>query len=205
MNGLLLKDWIYLRRTIVMVTVVIVFCMVLFVPWGVSSAEFLVAAAMVLFLPVTAMTMDTSSRWERYALSLPLSRREILAARYVFSCLCLGAAAVICGAAAAGSVVFLGGYDLLGVSPLIWWAGCTGAALLMLDLLLAVYFVYRVNVGILLFLVLCFVPTAAVYWHDLLTPDVFGVIAALLAILGLAGLWVSWRVSLRAFERWDVT
>lgn len=42
MNGLLLKDWIYLRRTIVMVTVVIVFCMVLFVPWGVSSAEFLV-------------------------------------------------------------------------------------------------------------------------------------------------------------------
>ncbi|MCQ2356055.1 MAG: hypothetical protein MJ014_03405 [Methanocorpusculum sp.] len=51
----------------------------------------------------------------------------------------------------------------------VWWAGCTGAALLMLDLLLAVYFVYRMNVGILLFLVLCFVPTTTVYRHDLRT------------------------------------
>ena len=203
MNGLLLKDWIYLRPAIILMIIVIVFCMVLFVPWGVSSAAFLVAAAMVLLLPVNAMTMDTSSRWDRYALSLPLSRREILAARYVFSCLCLGAAALICGAAVAGSVVFLNGYDLLGVSPLVWWTGCTGAARLMLDLLLAVYFVYRMNVGILLFLVLCFVPTATVYWHNLLTPDVFGIIAVLLAVLGPAGLWVSWRVSLRAFERWD--
>lgn len=140
----------------------------------------------------------------RYALSLPLSHREILGTRYAFSCLCLGAAALICGAAAAGSVVFLNGYDLCWESRhWFWWAGCTGAALLMLDLLLAVYFVYRMNVGILLFLVLCFVPTATVYWHDLLTPDVFGVIAVLLAVLGPAGLWVSWRVSLRAFERWD--
>ncbi len=70
MNGLLLKDWIYLRPAIVLMIVVIVFCMVLFIPWGVSSAAFLVAAAMVLLLPVNAMTMDTSSRWDRYALSL---------------------------------------------------------------------------------------------------------------------------------------
>ncbi len=205
MNGLLLKDWIYLRPAIGMMAVVIVVCMVLFVPWGVSSVAFLVATAMVLLLPVNAMTLDTSSRWERYALALPLSRREILAARYVFSCLCLGAAALVCGAAAVGSVVFLNGYDLLGVSPLVWWNGCVGVALLMLDLMLAVYFVYRMNVGILLFLVLCFAPIAAVYWRHLLISEMLGVWAGIFAVLGLLGLWVSWRVALRAFERWDVS
>ncbi|MDR0980376.1 MAG: ABC-2 transporter permease [Methanocalculaceae archaeon] len=147
--------------------------------------------------------MDTSSRWERYALSLPLSRREILAARYAFALLCLGAAALICGVAAVGSVMFLNGYDLLEVSPLIWWAGCIGLALLMLDLMFAVYFVYRINIGIILFLVVCVVPVTAVYWRDLLKPEVIGVWAVIFAVLGLLGLWISWRISLRSFERWD--
>ena len=139
MNGLLLKDWISLRTSIVLVAIVFVFCTALFVPWGVSSVAFLIGIAMALLLPVNAMTLDTASRWERYVLALPLSRREILAARYQFAYLCLGAVALICGIAAVASVLFLDGYDLLGVSPMIWWAGCVGIALLILDLMLAVY------------------------------------------------------------------
>ena len=203
MNGLLLKDWISLRTSIVLVAIVFVFCTALFVPWGVSSVAFLIGIAMALLLPVNAMTLDTASRWERYVLALPLSRREILAARYQFAYLCLGAVALICGIAAVASVLFLDGYDLLGVSPMIWWAGCVGIALLILDLMLAVYFVYRMNIGILLFVVVCFVPTLAVYVQDLMVPALLAPLALGLLLAGLLGLWISWRVALQAFERWD--
>lgn len=57
MNGLLLKDWIYLRKAIVLMALVIVVGMVIFVPQGVSSAAFLIAGAMVLTLSVNAMTI----------------------------------------------------------------------------------------------------------------------------------------------------
>ncbi|HJJ97731.1 MAG TPA: ABC-2 transporter permease [Methanocorpusculum sp.] len=203
MNGLLLKDWISLRTAIVLVVIVFVFCTVLFVPWGVSSVAFLIGIAMALLLPVNAMILDTASRWERYVLALPLSRREILAARYQFAYLCLGVVALICGIAAVVSVLFLDGYDLLGVSPLIWWTGCMGVALLILDLMLAVYFVYRMNIGILLFVVVCFVPTLAVYVQDLMVPALLSPLALVLLLAGLLGLWISWRVALQAFECWD--
>lgn len=204
MNGLLLKDWISLRRALLGIAGMLVVCTALFVPLGVSSLAFLIPAALVVLLPVHAMSLDVVGRWERYALALPLSRREILAARYQFSLLCLGAVALFCGAVAVVSVMVLHGFDLIGVSPLIWWAGCIGVALLMLDMLLAVFFVYRVNVGILLFLVLCLTPPLVVYFRDLLTPEVISSIALVTAAAGLLGLWVSWRVALRAFERWDV-
>ena len=203
MNGLLLKDWISLRTAIVLVVIVFLFCTALFVPWGVSSVVFLIGIAMALLLPVNAMTLDTASRWERYVLALPLSRREILAARYQFAYLCLGVVALICGIAAVVSVLFLDGYDLLGVSPLIWWTGCMGVALLILDLMLAVYFVYRMNIGILLFVVVCFVPTLAVYVQALMVPALLSPLALGLLLAGLLGLWISWRVALQAFECWD--
>ena len=120
MNGLLLKDWISLRTSIVLEVIVFVFCTALFVPWGASSVAFLIGIAMALLFLVNAMTLDTASRWERYVLALPLSRREILASRYQFAYVCLGVVALICGIAAVVSVLFLDGYDLLGVSPLIW-------------------------------------------------------------------------------------
>ena len=74
MNGLLLKDWISLRTSIVLEVIVFVFCTALFVPWGASSVAFLIGIAMALLFLVNAMTLDTASRWERYVLALPLSR-----------------------------------------------------------------------------------------------------------------------------------
>ena len=86
---------------------------------------------------------------------------------------------------------------------LIWWTGCMGVALLILDLMLAVYFVYRMNIGILLFVVVCFVPTLAVYVQDLMVPALLSPLALVLLLAGLLGLWISWRVALQAFECWD--
>ena len=109
----------------------------------------------------------------------------------------------VCGIHVVVSVLFLDGYDLLGVSPLFWWTGCMGVALLILDLMLAVYFVYRMNIGILLFVVVCFVPTLAVYVQDLMVPALLSPLALVLLLAGLLGLWISWRVALQAFECWD--
>ena len=203
MNGLLLKDWISLRTAIVLVIIVFVFCTALFVPWGVSSVALLIGTALALLLPFTALTLDTARRRARSVLALCLRSMLALAACIPFEYLCLGVVALICGIAAVVSVLFLDGYDLLGVSPLIWWTGCMGVALLILDLMLAVYFVYRMNIGILLFVVVCFVPTLAVYVQDLMVPALLSPLALVLLLAGLLGLWISWRVALQAFECWD--
>lgn len=207
MNGLILKDWLYTRTAFLISGGLVIVLAGFLVPLGVGGVIYLGAAYLVVLLSANVMTMDTSSHWERYALILPLTRREILAARYRFSLLCFAMAAMFCLVAAVLARIFLppGSADLLGISPLAWWAGTMGVALLLFDILFAVYYRYRKNVGVYVVVFITVLLNIGVYlpWMSGAHASDGVALALVLAAAGLAGLWVSWRTAATAYEKWD--
>lgn len=96
MIGLLLKDFYIMRqygRT--MLAMLVLFA---FISAGMDNpATFFVGfiVFMSMMMTVTTFSYDAQAKWDRYALSMPITRKEIVAEKYLFSViLCLGGAIV---------------------------------------------------------------------------------------------------------------
>ena len=82
MNGLLYKDLLNLSPTMkYLAFMALIFCVV-FIPRGNELPVYIILIMFGAMLPTTAISFDTAARWDKYAASLPLTRREIVAARY---------------------------------------------------------------------------------------------------------------------------
>lgn len=96
MTGLIFKDILVMRKTLKTYLLFLVFysAMALF---GVFSLSFVVAfiQVIVIMLPISAFAYDERARWDRYAMSLPLGRSTVVAARYLFVLLMLMISAVV--------------------------------------------------------------------------------------------------------------
>lgn len=90
MTGLILKDILVMRKTLKTYLLFLVFyaAMALF---GVFSLNFVVAfiQVIVIMLPISAFAYDERAKWDRYAMALPVGRRSVVAARYLFVLLML--------------------------------------------------------------------------------------------------------------------
>lgn len=101
MTGLIYKDLLCLRKSVLSYGVVIAIYIVLSV-MGVLDMSILagVLALMVSLLPVSSFSFDQAAKWECYGLALPVSRTKTVAARYVV---------VLLMAAAGAALALLGG------------------------------------------------------------------------------------------------
>jgi ABC-2 type transport system permease protein len=124
MWGLILKDLLCLRRSLKVYAIAFLIygglCLT-----GVWQPDFLAAflALMVVMLPMSIFSADQMSRWEVYGLTLPVSRAQIVLARYVL--LLMMAALALALAFAFGLVLrFLG-------KTVDWGSYCTAASVAM--------------------------------------------------------------------------
>ena len=86
MKGLLKKEWFVLWNKPIMILVP----MILFAVMGISSKNFFMVMYLPLYvgiLPVSLITTDETSRWERFALGMPYSRKDLVSAKYLMSLL----------------------------------------------------------------------------------------------------------------------
>ena len=86
MTGLLLKDLLCLRRQVrvYVIATVVYGTMTLMGVWDVSFFTwfFTLIAAMI---PLSLFTLDAGAKWDVYALTLPVGRNGVVAARYLFT------------------------------------------------------------------------------------------------------------------------
>ena len=88
MKGMLLKELYNLKQTARIYVLLTVFWLVMGIVQRDSAyLSGLVAMVMVL-IPNNAIAYDEASKWERYALTMPVLRRDLVAARYVLMLLC---------------------------------------------------------------------------------------------------------------------
>lgn len=93
MMGLLIKDLLCLRRQVkvYVIATVVYGGMTLMGVWDVSFFTwfFTLIAAMI---PLSLFALDAAAKWDTYALTLPVGRNGVVAARYLFTLLvvCVG-------------------------------------------------------------------------------------------------------------------
>lgn len=94
MSGLVLKDMLVLRKSLKTYVLFLAFYVVMAVV-GMFSISFITAFVqiIVMLLPMSSFAYDEQAKWDRYAVILPLDRRVMVRARYLFVILMLLVAA----------------------------------------------------------------------------------------------------------------
>lgn len=134
MTGLIVKDILVSRRSLKAYLGIMLFYAVLTF-MGVFSASFVTAfvSVMLIMLPIGAFSYDEAAKWDRYAMALPLGRRAVVGARYLFTLLvALASLAFALLAGVAVSVTDQGSFMEVMVSAL----GTLAVGLLITDVLL---------------------------------------------------------------------
>lgn len=108
LKGLILKDLLVLKQQGKILLVMMVFYMVLGVAMDMTNVFIPMMVMVSSMLPVTCMAYDERSQWERYALTIPVSRTKIVVEKYLLG-LALVAAAVLLGVAGGGVSILMNG------------------------------------------------------------------------------------------------
>lgn len=86
MTGLIVKDFLVMRKSIKAYILFLLFYFVM-TALGLFSISFITAMVqiIIMMLPLSAFSYDELAKWDRYAFSLPLGRRAVAGARYLFA------------------------------------------------------------------------------------------------------------------------
>jgi ABC-type transport system involved in multi-copper enzyme maturation permease subunit len=155
MKGLILKDLISLKRQGTTMAAMVLFYIFLARSTNNPSMFAGIISVLCAMLPVTAMSYDERARWDKYSLSMPVSRLEMVLSKYVLG-LMLGAVAL---------ALNLAFYLWSGVKfgeTVITSLAFFGVTMLFMSLIFPIVFKFGVEKGRMLMLLVLFAPTALV-------------------------------------------
>lgn len=200
MKGLIIKDFLNLKRQGKILGIMIIFYVFLAISSGNNSMLGGVIAVLCAILPVTAFSYDERAKWDKYALTMPVSRRDLVISKYLLGLILLVAAFII-------NLVFnlFTSEDQL-KEILLMSLLLTGGALVFLSLILPVLFKFGVEKGRTLMLLLLFVPTGLIVLFAKLgigmpSAAVLNTLQTLAPIIVLAILIISVALSLKIYAK----
>ena len=156
MTGILIKDFYNLKGQLRIAGVILLVYGIITLQSDNYSMLSVMTGVFGMMLPVTACAYDEKAKWDRMALSMPLSRRDLALGKYL-----LGTGLATAGLLINLIVLFIIGVDQvpggLGV-PL----GVFAANLIFLALLLPIIFHFGVEKGRMYMLALFLIPTGLI-------------------------------------------
>ena len=208
MTGLVLKDFLVLRKALRTYVLFLIFYLILAI-FDLFSISFITAFVqiIVMILPMSSFAYDDLAKWDRYAMTLPLGRRAVVRAKYAFVLLMI----LVAAAFALLSCVAL---SITAAQPveenLAAGVGALSVGLLAVDVTLPLHykmgperarpFLYA-NIFIPVILI---VLAARAGWLDnleQLPPSVVLPLLCLIPLVILLGLPVSYLISCRVVEQ----
>lgn len=198
MKGLLIKDLFAVKKQGKIVMIFLVF----YVVYSVAMKNVSMLGAMITLLcammPITTMSYDEYCKWDRYALTMPITRKTIVLSKYLFSILLDIAAMCIVAPTSAIMVIFTKEMEV--GEALLTTAAIGGVALVFLSIILPLLFKFGVEKGRMLLMLVIFVPTILVFllnkmgfkMPDEHTLKLFAYASPVIVILVLlVSIWVS--------------
>ncbi len=85
MTGLILKDFLVLRKALLSyVSIIVLYAVLAF--FDIFQFSFIISFLQIMsaVLPLSAFAYDEQAKWDRYAMSLPIGRSAVVRARYLF-------------------------------------------------------------------------------------------------------------------------
>ncbi|MCE5195721.1 MAG: ABC-2 transporter permease [Negativicutes bacterium] len=200
MKGLLLKDLINLKSQMKILGLLLLFY--IFLAYQNRDLAFLSGMLMILsvMLSITSIAFDERSRWDPYALTMPLSRRQLVFSKYILNLLLIAAGGLIIF----GVLPFLGGINQ---ESLLILAVTAASALLINSLLLPIMFKFGVEKGRYILVMLSLIPFVLTMLlpkslrFDLTVLDQFSSLLAVVFFLFVLGAFaVSLLISVKIME-----
>lgn len=205
MKSLILKDIYSLQKAFKMILVLVVFYIVIFLLTGASQALPMVMAILAVTFPISTFSYDEANKWDRYALSGPLTRQHIVYAKYLLCLLLMGLALLIGLLGMAVMSFFTESRPLseilltVGLSVLL---GLLGQAIIL-------PFIYKLGAerGRMLLVAVMMIPILSIILYTRFAP--FGLrqvvesylryFPVVLAVLAAVGYALSYKISLRIY------
>ena len=156
MTGLILKDILNLKKQAKVYLLLVIFYFAIGVVNENSSMFSSMMTMVAVMIPITAMSYDERSKWDRYALTMPISRASIVVSRYLLGVIFLIIAYVL---SILVNMVFSRLYTteniLINIASL-------SAGITIMSAIFPILFKFGVEKGRILMMLVLFVPIAFV-------------------------------------------
>lgn len=202
MKGLLLKDWYQVRTSMKTMYLSVAFVLVI---WMFSTSNAYVfpvsyAAIFLGILPVNLLTYDQSVGWVEYGRTLPVSKKTLVAEKYLVGLLCTAVSAALNGIFC-GILFWMG--KPLPAMPIGLLLGAGAASILLINgIMLPLYYRFGAEKARMLYM-LMFAGMGAALGGGMVLMDAVPEPGAAIAIVGVLVLYaVSWRVSVAWYGKY---
>lgn len=212
MKGLILKDYYNIRHNAKSMLLILVVLAVSFVPTSGVMGSIFVCAISCSIMIVTTFAFDSSSRWTRYAMITPVSKKDLVAGKFVvlaIFCIAGGLFGLVVGTIG-GLVMKTIVLDLAGIGELLFSMLVSWAVSLILgSMSILVVFKFGAEKARLLLLVSYLIPAgicAGGYQllasnDAALTETLMAALPGCLPVIALLWCFIMYRISCRIFEK----
>lgn len=216
MKGLLVKEIfnmrIYYRTILILVAFFSVIGLIQ------QSADSFIAmisgigVMLTLMCAINSMSYDAASKWDCYALSMPVRRRDIVAAKYIFS-IGIGAAFILFGLLAMAVIHLIFPSEESGSSAAAILSGIFGASIILLSIIFPLLYKFGVEKARFLIMTIALLPSLAIFLFSQLNISAhlfdfaaldWNAILIALPFVVLAIVAASYLLSVRIFEKKDL-
>lgn len=197
MKGLLMKDLLNLKRQGGIILLVLAMYGLFAFSSGMSEVLGSMICVFGAMLPVTALAYDERAKWDKYALTMPVTRRQMVISKYLLGLL-LTAVALVINVAVQAIKSPVDPWEIL-LMPLC----LAGVGVAFLALLMPLLFRFGTEKARLLMLLMVAIPVAGVMLlanRNIPLPDE-NMQIALLLLIPLILLAVSIPLSIRIYEK----
>jgi hypothetical protein len=85
MKGLFIKDLLNLKKSLTTIVVLIIFYLFIGFTSGEPSMLIVMISILCTMMTVTTISYDDLAKWDKYALAMPVSRRDLVLSKYILS------------------------------------------------------------------------------------------------------------------------
>lgn len=161
MKGLIIKDLIALKKQGKIMLLLAAFYIVYSISTKNISMLGVMVAVFCVMLPISSMAYDEYCKWDRYALSMPISGKTIVLSKYVLGIL-LDLVGIVIIAPTSAVIVKFSGEMSIGRSLLVSFA-IGEIALVFLSIILPIFFKFGVEKGRMLMITVILAPTVLAF------------------------------------------
>jgi ABC-2 type transport system permease protein len=156
MTGLILKDIYNLKKHSKVYLILLVFYFFMGMANDNSAMFGSMLSIVAAMLPITAMAYDEKNNWDRYALTMPLSRKDMVLSRYILGLIFALVAFII----AMASSLLLNKDSLL--ENIAMNLGTLGFVMLLMAIIFPILFKFGVEKGRILMMIIFMAPTGII-------------------------------------------
>lgn len=154
MTGLILKDLLNLKKQAKVYLILVMFYFVYGAVFENSSMFSSMMTMVAVIIPITAMSYDERSKWDRYALTMPISRVSMVASRYLLGVVFLIIAFVL---SILVNMIFIKIYT---TENILIYLAALSSGITVMSVIFPLLFKYGVEKGRILMMIVLFTPIA---------------------------------------------